>query len=159
MQVLTCFRNAGFYLFQPHGFGEHDSSILRIVREILPDDKTPPGVPRTGESKQGGVSMYAIVETGGKQYKVAPGDVIKVEKLQQEVGQEITLDQVLLVAGEEGVRIGSPVVDGAVVKAKVLRQDKDRKVLVFRYKAKKNIRKRYGHRQPFTMLRILAIEA
>lgn len=103
--------------------------------------------------------MYAIVETGGKQYKVAPGDVIKVEKLQQEVGQEITLDQVLLVAGEEGVRIGSPVVDGAAVKAKVLRQDKDRKVLVFRYKAKKNIRKRYGHRQPFTMLQILAIEA
>lgn len=103
--------------------------------------------------------MYAIVETGGKQYKVAPGDVIKVEKLPQEVGQEVTLDQVLLVSGEEGIRVGAPVVEGAVVKAKVLQQDKDRKILVFRYKAKKNIRKRYGHRQPFTKLQIVAIEA
>ncbi|HHU51881.1 MAG TPA: 50S ribosomal protein L21 [Firmicutes bacterium] len=103
--------------------------------------------------------MYAIVETGGKQYKVAPGDVIKVEKLPQEVGQEVTLDQVLLVSGEEGVRVGAPVVEGAVVKARVLQQDKDRKILVFRYKAKKNIRKRFGHRQPFTKLQIVAIEA
>lgn len=103
--------------------------------------------------------MYAIVETGGKQYKVAPGDVIKVEKLPLEVGQEVTLDQVLLVSGEEGVRVGSPVVEGAAVKAKVLQQDKDRKILVFRYRAKKNIRKRFGHRQPFTKLQILAIEA
>ncbi|HEY8345639.1 MAG TPA: 50S ribosomal protein L21 [Bacillota bacterium] len=103
--------------------------------------------------------MYAIVETGGKQYKVAPGDVIKVEKLPHEVGQEVTLDQVLLVSGEEGIRVGAPVVEGAVVKAKVLQQDKDRKILVFRYKAKKNIRKRYGHRQPFTKLQIVAIEA
>jgi large subunit ribosomal protein L21 len=82
-----------------------------------------------------------------------------VEKLPQEVGQEVTLDQVLLVSGEEGVRVGAPVVEGAVVKARVLQQDKDRKILVFRYKAKKNIRKRFGHRQPFTKLQIVAIEA
>ena len=103
--------------------------------------------------------MYAIIESGGKQYKVVPGDVITVEKLQQQVGAEIDLDRVLLVSGDDGVRIGSPVVEGAKVRAKVVEQDKLRKVLVFHYKAKKNIRKRYGHRQPYTKLQILAVEA
>lgn len=103
--------------------------------------------------------MYAVVETGGKQYRVAVGDVIKVEKLSAEKGDEVVLDRVLLVAGEDGVKVGRPLVDGAKVTAKVTHSGKGAKVLVFKYKAKKNYRRRYGHRQPYTELRISAIEA
>lgn len=97
--------------------------------------------------------MYAIIECGGKQYRVAEGDLIKVEKLNAEVGSNVDIDKVLLVGGENTV-IGAPFVEGAKVSCKVLNQGKEKKVLVFRYKAKKNIRKRYGHRQPFTSLLI-----
>lgn len=102
--------------------------------------------------------MYAVVECGGKQYRVAPGETIRVEKIPQEVGEEVTLDRVLLISGDDGVRVGSPVIDGARVTAKVVEQGKNRKILVFRYKPKKNVRTRYGHRQPFTRLLIQAIE-
>ena len=112
-----------------------------------------------GEDLRGGVKrVYAIVECGGKQYRVAPGEVITVEKLPQAVGEMVELDKVLLLGGEGKTVIGMPVVDGAKVTAKVLEQDKAKKVLVFHYKAKKNIRKRYGHRQPYTRLRIETIE-
>lgn len=103
--------------------------------------------------------MYAIIETGGKQYKVAPGDKIRVEKLDAEVGSEIALDRVLLVAGEDGIKVGTPVVDGAKVIAKVNEHGKGKKILVFKYKPKKNYRKRQGHRQPYTELVIEKIEA
>lgn len=102
--------------------------------------------------------MYAIVECGGKQFRVAPGEVITVEKLPQEVGEAVLLDRVLLIGGEKTV-IGSPVVEGAKVSAKVIEQGKSQKIIVFHYKAKKNIRKRRGHRQPYTRLRVEAIEA
>ena len=102
--------------------------------------------------------MYAVVECGGKQYRVAPGDVITVEKLPQEEGQEILLEKVLLISGEEGGRVGTPLVEGAKVKAKVVEHGKGKKILVFKYKPKKNYRKRYGHRQPYTRLLIQAVE-
>jgi large subunit ribosomal protein L21 len=103
---------------------------------------------------RGGVNkMYAIIECGGKQYRVAEGDLVRVEKLTAEVGSTVDIEKVLLIGGENTV-IGAPFVAGAVVSCKVLNHDKEKKVLVFHYKAKKNIRKRYGHRQPFTSLLI-----
>lgn len=102
--------------------------------------------------------MYAVVECGGKQYRVAPGDLITVEKLPQEEGQEITLDKVLLLGDAEEVRVGKPLVEGAKVKAKIVEHGKGKKILVFRYKAKKNFRRRYGHRQPYTRLLVQAVE-
>jgi len=102
--------------------------------------------------------MYAIVECGGKQYRVTPGDVITVEQLREEVGREVSLDRVLLVGDEEGIRVGKPLVEGAKVKARIVEHGKGKKIFVFRYKAKKNIRRRYGHRQPFTRLLIQAVE-
>ena len=103
--------------------------------------------------------MYAIIKTGGKQHKVAEGDVITVEKLEAEEGAVVTFDQVLTVVKEDGVVVGKPVVEGAKVTAKVEAQGKDKKILVFKYKAKSNYRKRQGHRQPFTKVVIEKIEA
>ncbi len=100
--------------------------------------------------------MYAIIQTGGKQYKAAVGDEILVEKLDAEIGAEVALD-VLLVADGETVTVGKPVVEGVKATAKVLEQGKGKKVIVFKYKPKKNIRKKRGHRQPFTKVEITAI--
>lgn len=96
--------------------------------------------------------MYAIIENGGKQYKVSEGDVVKVEKLNAEVGAEVSFN-VLMVAGENGVKTGKEVAS-AKVTAKVQAQDKFKKIIVFKYKAKKNERKKQGHRQPFTAVKI-----
>jgi len=98
--------------------------------------------------------MYAIVETGGKQYRVQKGQIIDVERLPAEVGEEVELDQVLLVADEGEVTVGQPTVEGAKVCATVLRQDKARKVIVFKFKPKERYRRKAGHRQHFTRLRI-----
>ena len=101
--------------------------------------------------------MYAVVKTGGKQYRVAAGDVIKVERLGGDVGETIALDQVLMVGGEDvdgGARVGAPVLEGASVKAEVLDQGKAPKVLVFKKKRRKNYRRMRGHRQHQTVLRI-----
>jgi len=103
--------------------------------------------------------MYAVVRTGGKQYRVSPGDSIEVEKLPYEVGEQIELDQVLLVANGSGTTIGRPVVDGARVKATVTRQAKGRKVVIFKYQSSKRYRRRKGHRQQLTRLRIDEIVA
>ena len=103
--------------------------------------------------------MYAIVKTGGKQYKVAQGDVLFVEKLEANEGDVVTLDQVLDVAGENGLTVGSPVVEGATVTAKVVAQGKAKKVIVYKYKAKKDYRRKQGHRQPYTKLVIESINA
>ncbi len=102
--------------------------------------------------------MFAIVQTGGKQYKVQEGDVIRVEKLPVEAGAEVTLDEVLMVVDDE-TKIGRPLVSGASVTARVQRQAKARKIVVFKYKPKKNYRKKTGHRQPFTELLIEKINA
>ncbi|MCI6612039.1 50S ribosomal protein L21 [Mitsuokella jalaludinii] len=103
--------------------------------------------------------MYAIIKTGGKQYKVAEGDVIMVEKLAVGEGEAVVFDQVLTVVNDADVKIGTPVVEGAKVTGKVEAQGKDKKILVFKYKAKSNYRKRQGHRQPFTKVVIEKIEA
>jgi large subunit ribosomal protein L21 len=103
--------------------------------------------------------MYAVIKTGGKQYRVSPGDSIDVEKLPYEVGHQIELDQVLLVANGSGAKIGQPLVDGAKVKATVTRQAKGRKVIIFKYRPSKRYRRRKGHRQHFTRLRIVEIVA
>lgn len=102
--------------------------------------------------------MYAIVETGGKQYKVAAGDSIFVEKLEAEVGQSVTLDKVYFVGGEE-TKVGTPTVAGASVTAKVVEHGRGKKIVVFKYKAKKNYHKKQGHRQPYTKLLVETIEA
>lgn len=101
--------------------------------------------------------MYAIIETGGKQYRVSAGDKIRVEKLGVEDGAQVTFDKVLLVSGEKTL-VGSPFVDGASVRATALTTDKARKVIVFKYKNKTNYRRFRGHRQPYTMVTIDAID-
>ena len=102
--------------------------------------------------------MYAIIKTGGKQYVVEEGKVISIEKLDVEEGAEVTFDEVLLVSGDD-VKIGQPNVAGAKVTGKVLEQGKERKIRIFKYKAKSNYRRRQGHRQPFTKVKIDKIEA
>ena len=103
--------------------------------------------------------MYAIVKTGGKQYKVAEGDTIFVEKLEADEGETVIFDQVLTVVNDASVKVGRPMVDGAKVTGKVMAHGKGKKILVFKYKAKSNYRKRQGHRQPFTKVVIEKIEA
>jgi large subunit ribosomal protein L21 len=103
--------------------------------------------------------MYAVVATGGKQYKVQAGDVLRVEKLTGAVGDEVAFDQVLLVGTDDDVRIGQPLVEGALVKGKIVQQGKNKKILVFKYKRRKRYRRKQGHRQPFTAIKIDAIEA
>jgi large subunit ribosomal protein L21 len=101
--------------------------------------------------------MYAIVQTGGKQYKVQPGDQLKVEKLTGEPGTDISLDKVLAVATPQGVNFGRPLVDGVSVDATILRTARDRKIVVFKKKRRHGYHKKQGHRQWFTLLRINAI--
>ena len=103
--------------------------------------------------------MYAVIETGGKQYRAAPGEFVDVEKLPAEVGQQVTLERVLMVADGADVRVGQPVVPGATVLATVVGQRRHRKVTWFHYKSKKRERKKGGHRQFFTRLRIEQIQA
>jgi large subunit ribosomal protein L21 len=102
--------------------------------------------------------MYAVVETGGKQVKVTVGGTIDVEKIDADVDAQVVLDKVLLVADEGNMRVGTPYVDGASVVAKVVSQGKGKKIVGFKYKAKKNIRKRYGHRQPYTRILVESIQ-
>jgi large subunit ribosomal protein L21 len=102
--------------------------------------------------------MYAIIETGGKQLKVEEGQAIYIEKLDVEAGESVTFDKVLFVGGEN-VKVGSPVVAGATVTAKVEKQGRQKKIIVFKYKAKKNYRKKQGHRQPYTKVIIEKINA
>ena len=102
--------------------------------------------------------MYAVIKTGGKQYKVSEGDLLKVERVEGEVGTTIELDQVLMVGGAE-VKLGTPLVPGAKVKAQIVGQEKDKKILVFKSKRRGGNRKKYGHRQPITRLKVAAIEA
>ena len=103
--------------------------------------------------------MYAVIKTGGKQYRVAAGDKLKVEKLVGEVGSDITIDQVLMVADGDNVTIGAPVIAGAIVKAKVVAHGRGDKVLIFKMRRRKHYRKTQGHRQDFTEIQIENIAA
>ncbi|MCF6465365.1 50S ribosomal protein L21 [Clostridium sp. Cult2] len=98
--------------------------------------------------------MYAVVETGGKQYRVQEGDIVFVEKIDTNEGEKIDLSKVLLVSKEDDLIVGKPYVEGAKVEATVLEQGKAKKIIVFKYKSKKNYRKKQGHRQPYTKLKI-----
>ncbi len=98
--------------------------------------------------------MYAVIETGGRQYKIREGEFVDVEKLPLNVGEKVELDRVLLVADDEQVQVGQPVIEGAKVMATVDRQDKRRKVIIFKYHPRKRYRLKKGHRQPFTRLHI-----
>ena len=101
--------------------------------------------------------MYAILETGGKQYKVSEGDVIYVEKLGVEDGTSVTFDKVLAVGEGADLKVGAPYVEGATVTANVVKNGKAKKIHVLKYKAKKNEKKKIGHRQPYTKVQITAI--
>lgn len=103
--------------------------------------------------------MYAIIKTGGKQYKVAEGDSVFVEKLDVAEGKEIAFNEVILVSDGPDVKVGSPLVKGAKVTAKVEKQGKEKKVITFKYKPKKHSHSKYGHRQPYTKVTIEKIEA
>ena len=103
--------------------------------------------------------MYAIIETGGKQYKVQQGDVVFVEKLDAEENAAVTFDKVIAVSNGDALTVGAPYVDGATVTAKVVKNGKDKKITVFTYKPKKNEKRKKGHRQPYTKVEIEAINA
>ncbi|AQU86692.1 50S ribosomal protein L21 [Komagataeibacter xylinus] len=103
--------------------------------------------------------MFAVIRTGGKQYRVAKDAVLKVEKLEAEAGATITFDQVLAVGGESGTTIGAPTVKGATVTATVIAQDRLAKVIIFKKRRRQNSRRKNGHRQPVTVVRISAINA
>jgi large subunit ribosomal protein L21 len=102
--------------------------------------------------------MYAVIRTGGKQYRVEEKSVVRIEKLDAEVGDTVELGEVLMLGGES-VQVGTPLVAGATVKVRVVRQGKGRKINGFTYKAKKNQHHRYGHRQPFTEVVVESIAA
>jgi large subunit ribosomal protein L21 len=100
---------------------------------------------------------YAVIRTGGKQYRVAPGDLLRIERLAGEVGAPVEFSEVLLTGGDGAVRIGTPLVDGALVRGTIIRQDRDRKILVYKKKRRKNYRRRRGHRQSVTTVRVTEI--
>ena len=103
--------------------------------------------------------MYAVIKTGGKQYMVTEGMNLKVEKLEGDAGAKLTLSEVLMVGGNGSPKIGEPLLSGASVAAEVVRQAKDKKVRVYKKKRRKGFEKRYGHRQPYTELKITKINA
>ena len=103
--------------------------------------------------------MYAIIETGGKQYKVQQGDVLFVEKLNVEEEETVTFDKVIAVGTDDGINVGAPYVEGATVTAKAVKNGKAKKITVFTYKPKKNEKRKMGHRQPYTKVEIAAINA
>jgi len=103
--------------------------------------------------------MYAVVQTGGKQYRVSEGDVISVEKLNAEAGSTVVLDEVLVIGGDAETVVGKPFIEGAAVTAEVVENGKGEKLVIFKYKAKKDYRRKQGHRQPYTKLEIKSISA
>jgi large subunit ribosomal protein L21 len=103
--------------------------------------------------------MYAVVATGGKQYKVSEGEVLRVEKLDGEVGAEVSFDRVLMFSDGEKVTLGQPVLEGAVVSGHIVQQGKGQKVIAFKYKRRKGYRRTVGHRQTFTAVKIDTIKA
>ncbi len=111
------------------------------------------------ETYEGEKLMYAIIVTGGKQYKVEAGDVVFIEKLDVEADSEIVFDKVIAVGSDDGIKVGAPYVDGATVTAKAIKNGKAKKVTVMTYKPKKNEKRKLGHRQPYTKIEIAAINA
>ena len=103
--------------------------------------------------------MYAIIASGGKQYRVKEGDLLRLEKIDGDVGASVSFSQVLMVSDGEAVQLGQPVLEGASVQAHIVEQDKAKKIVVFKFKRRKRYRKKQGHRQPYTAVQIDRIEA
>lgn len=103
--------------------------------------------------------MYAVIRTGGKQYRVTEGQKVRVEKLPGAAGDKVTLGEVLMIGGGEAVKVGQPLVQGASVAAEIVGQDKGPKVVIFKFRRRKNYRRKTGHRQPYTELKITGITA
>jgi large subunit ribosomal protein L21 len=108
-------------------------------------------------AKRGGDTVYAVIETGGKQYRVAAGDTIDVERLPDDAGSQVEIERVLMVAGDEGITIGAPIVSGAAVVATITEHLRGPKIVVFKFKPKKRYRRKTGHRQELTRLKIDSI--
>lgn len=127
------------------------------------ESSTEPVIPTAAEQSRvasgANATAYAIIETGGKQYRVTVGDTLSVEKLPVEAGSDITFDRVLMVGGDGSPRVGTPLVAGATVQAQVAEQYRGPKIVVFKYKPKKRYRRRTGHRQSLTRVAITAINA
>jgi len=102
--------------------------------------------------------MYAVIQTGGKQYKVSPGDEIKVEKIDAQPGDLITIDKVLMVSDEGKLNIGRPYLEDVIVKARILKHGKSKKIIVFKFKRRKNYKRKKGHRQLYSLIKIEEIE-
>jgi large subunit ribosomal protein L21 len=103
--------------------------------------------------------MYAVIATGGKQYRVSVGDEIFIEKIEGEAGEAVKFNEVLAISDDNGMKTGNPEIDGAVVDGEIVKQGKQKKVIVFKYSAKKGYRNKNGHRQPYTRVRIVKINA
>lgn len=103
--------------------------------------------------------MYAVLSTGGKQYKVEEGDVLRIEKISGDVGASVSFDKVLMFSDGEKVRVGTPLIDGISISGHIVEQDKAKKILIFKYKRRKNYRRKQGHRQPYTAIKIDSISA
>jgi hypothetical protein len=147
---------AANYLLARQAFGETRAGQIECAVPFGPHGRFPNGAFHFTERI---FSMYAVVKTGGKQYRVAAGDKIKVEQIAADVGQEIVLEQVVAVFDGDTVKLGTPLVAGASVKAKVLAHGKHDKVRIFKMRRRKHYQKRQGHRQLFTELEIGAIAA
>ncbi|MBE6885090.1 MAG: 50S ribosomal protein L21 [Ruminococcaceae bacterium] len=103
--------------------------------------------------------MYAVIETGGKQYRVSEGDIVFIEKLEAEVNSDVVINNVVALGKDDGIVAGAPYVEGATVNAKVLKNGKNKKITVFTYRSKKDSKRKMGHRQPYTKIQITAINA
>ena len=103
--------------------------------------------------------MYAIIETGGKQYKVQDGDVIFIEKIDAENDSKYVFDKVVAIGGDDGIKVGTPYVEGATVEASVVKTGKAKKIIVYKMKPKKNYSRKQGHRQPYTKVQVTAVNA
>lgn len=103
--------------------------------------------------------MYAVIKTGGKQYRVSEGETLHVEKLAGDPGDQINFDEILLVGGGDATKVGQPIVDGAKVTAEIVSQDRGPKIIVFKMRRRKNYRRKAGHRQPYTRVKITSIKA
>ena len=141
MTFISCRDKIG----EPHRMGSSGVSICARLKS------------ESANNKVGEKEMKAIIVTGGKQYTVAEGDVLYIEKLEAEAEATVKFEQVLAVLDGENSKIGAPVVEGAAVEAKVIKNGKAKKITVFKYKAKKNEKKKQGHRQPYTKVEITKI--